>query len=69
MQNKELEGSKEKTSIEDMYPAAPEPVSEYLYSKQGYEKNILEDESANENYCPIYLYRSRKDLSKSHAKL
>ena len=35
-----------------MYPAAPEPVSEYLYSKQGSKKNILEDESASENYCP-----------------
>ena len=30
---KELEGLKEKTSIEDMYPVAPEPVSKYLYSR------------------------------------
>ena len=52
-----------------MYPAAPKPVSEYLYLRQGSKKNILKDESANENYCPVCLYRSRNDLSKSHAKL
>ena len=52
-----------------MFPIAPKPVFEYLYSKQGSKNNILEDESANENYCPICLYKSKKDLSKSHAKL
>ena len=35
-----------------MYPAAPEPVSEYLHSRQGSKKNILEDESVSNEGLP-----------------
>jgi hypothetical protein len=31
--NKELEGQKKKTSVENMYPVASEPVSMYWYSE------------------------------------
>ena len=35
-----------------MYPAAPEPVSEYLYSRQRSEMNVLEDESVCRCFGP-----------------
>ena len=64
--NKELEGPKEKISVEDMYPAAPKPVSEYLYLRQGSKKNILKDASV---VVVVRLLVSKQvRLSESHAK-